>query len=421
MPQKQIKEIYLNENDSLNKLLSSLDMDISKINNSLLTTLESIFINNNNLIGYTKFTINKKRYNVYIFPKLIQFDFFPTEQQKLLYKNYLIDYYKLLTKYERINKTKLNFTKQCSINANKNWGDFFDSLLDNQYEYALTKLLKYIKLFHIKAHERKECYAQSISHPVDILKNVFEFDKSKIHQIEEIYNNSHIKIDYILSVINRFIEISETISNNKKLALNLKRVISNKFNINKVNYQNVLSNTIVNLFKKDEDIHTCLLILLGKESIFNDGLNANCNFIDNLEAIFFKPSEVFEYFVLNYLENKNNIEKIKYHPSYQYIIKDELNEEKINATPDFIIKNENGIDYLLDAKWKILENNKFPEIEDLIKLQKDSNVIKDLYKISINKHALIYPNHNNNVNRNLNINFLPNFRPEIIYIDVLRE
>lgn len=417
----KIKEIFLQENSSLSDLISQLDSNYQKISSPLLKSLETIFINHNDLIGYAKFEINKQKYNVYIFPKIIPFYGVPNEEQKKLYKNYLIDYYKLLTKYEKIKKTKLNFTKQCSINSEKNFGDFFDSLLDNQYEYALRILTKFINKFQIKNNEYINFHAESVSSKIDIMQNILEFNKSKIHQTKENQNNNHIKIDYVLTVLNRFIQINETTSDNKKLALNLKRIISNKFETNKINYQNVLSKKVIQLFNNENEIYTCLLILLGKEAVFNNGENSNCNFVDNLEAIFFKPADVFEYFVLDYLNNQYYpILNVQYHKNFEYTIEDQVKIEKFNATPDFIVKSVNDIEWIYDAKWKILENQSFPEIDDLIKLDKDSNVIKNLYNINVKNTALIYPYHSNNVNRKLKINFLPHFQPNIIYIKVLR-
>jgi hypothetical protein len=417
----KIKEIFLQENATLNDLMEKLDSNAQKISNALLKSLEIIFINHNDLIGYAKFEVNKQKYNIYIFPKIIPFSGIPNDTQKQLYKNYLVDFYKLLTKYEKIKKTKLNFSKQCSINSEKNFGDFFDSLLDNQYKYALSELTKFINKFHIKQNENINFYSQSVSDKIDILQNILEFNKSRIHQIQEKQNNRHIKIDCILAVLNRFIEINETISENKKIALNLKRIISNKFETNKISYQNILSKKFFQLFANDNEIYTCLLILLGKEAVFNNGVNVNCNFVDNLEAIFFKPADVFEYFVLDYLNEKHSPKlDVHYHKNFEYIIKDNNQSQKFNATPDFIVKYESDIEWIYDSKWKILEDNQFPEIEDLIKLEKDSNVIKNLYNFKINNSALVYPCFYGNANRKVSINFLPNFQPELIYVPVLR-
>jgi hypothetical protein len=389
------KHIYLHEGDSWDNIRDILEENGINKNSKIFTVLHGASKKKyNNYIGYIKAYYKTCYYNFYIFPKIIPFESIPTDIDKQNYIYYLNNYFKLKSIYDiklkRNGNLKFDYDFLYSSKSSNFSPDFFSNVITEQYIYALKKIEKLLNCIQTSQDVQEDVISQSIHGEINLRNNMLEFNKSLVHQTIKSTINDAFIVNFIYSKIQYFIDnFSDSISENViVLANKIKRKIKSKYNCFSLDFYNkdILKYQKVFLQSKyTRDIYIMLIILLNNTSIFE---HHNLEEIKEhlkikrikeiTHEIFFNSSSIFEYFVYHNLIKEYGNENIQFKPHVFYTGKISGLTIQRKSEPDFW-QTDINYDVLIDAKWKILDNNA-PNRDDINKLWDDCEKFKLEYK-----------------------------------------
>lgn len=388
--------IFINENDSiLEKIVEKIPYITKEINKKNYTNLKKNIKRNNNNIGFLRFYLfsdsgEKTLFNFYIFPKNIKIKDYPTDEQKYKYQLFLAKMFSIRDKY--ILKEKSNYLADYKIISKLKYNELSD-LFYYLKEKEIINALDRIKIF-IKNEKKPN---NKIINGIDIKKNIKNINKAII--LKNIKNKHEITIfTFILGNIKLLIKknINKEIKDKALLILKLLSGIENKIiDFNEANKKGLFNN-YNKIIKKDLD-----LIFNKNGSIFFE----NIENVEDVDIFLIDPKILFEYYVYDYVKKDYNIVELcknKDKKTSKFTIKkiyDDYKESRDRGSePDLICKKED-ID-IYDIKWKILNNDDYPEESDILKLKRDIDVYA--YKNNVDKNkikaGLFYPKLNNEKN-----------------------
>jgi hypothetical protein len=416
--------IFIRENDSKD-IFDTLSekLDTEKLKKDLKEVFKKVY---NNYVGYYLFKDSGTVYKIFVLPKHIDL---PQEGDQRQEQNairqligYFKIYYELKHKYDKLytdgNKLLPSFYEIAFNSQNK------ESKAQDIEEFAFTKykyFLQEIKKFFYthKTHKRvKTTYiSQSVKYKLNLLANIKEPNKSKIHQEhyqDVIYSNiATIVYGAIKLFLQQKIEIVDKDRKLKKEANNLKNILLKKYKVDKsfsLSVYKLINSKTYKHFKKQKEylaLYGNVLALFGIENFFeeDDGKELNSNI--KRDALFIKPDLMYEWYVYDWIIRKYcrtkkifnidfSIEKDKKqiyikseHNTKNYSIIDVDKNKGIStrfSEPDIVIIGD-GKKVIIDAKWKILEdlhsddkesvNPKGLSMSDVLKLQRDMQVHRE--------------------------------------------
>ncbi len=417
------QDFYFNENTTLLNIIKTIGLSP---NNPIVDVLQKVIFGENNYIGYAKFINNNISQSIFIFPKIISFYNTPKDNDKIQYILFLIDFFRLQKMYPEIKYKQLEF--EFDINSIKgiNFSTFFDSLLNQKFKSALNCILDFVKKTSPLSYIENNFSSSLINNKINIKESIRELNKSIIHQTEIIPSNKLDLLNLLYSIVLKF-SLRKDVAEVALLSKYLLRMMQSKFEVKKIDTSIITKNSVKKLFKNNNNLYKSALILLGKESIFSDDENLKSENYGNIDFVFFDPKLIFEYFVYDYYINsgidKNNIE---YHKNYKYKLLEFKNDEflpideNLKSIPDFVIKNNVGCN-VIDAKWKILKKGN-PDNEDIIKLERDCDVLRSSsHNEIIEEKCLISPENNNQVEKIVSFSFNEKSLIKVKYIPILKK
>jgi len=393
---EKIKEIFISENERLLDKLIDEGVDFREKEKELKEISNKSY---NNKVGYIQFRDKKGNlYKVYVLPKIIKKDEKDKSILKREFASYLNTALNLVGKHKGLNIIEFKHIESLANYLNKGQTSFdsFESVIYKKYEIVLEKMFEYFKRHNPYTIKEEAYFSQTLKHKLDLMKNIKEINKSRIHQKKKeklIYS----EIAYITYKVLNYFESEILINFEKEIKpklqdkiLRLKNLIKKKYkeySTEKAKIKEILSNNVKKLFKtnKDRKIYSYLLTLLGLEMFVED---KKVDYIStNAITFFISPEKIYEVFVYDYLESI--FKDVGFQQSKTYCLKlDNKEEITTESIPDIIIRTENKI-FLIDTKWKILDEIKDISNEDMLKLERDCKVWSDNGKEII--PVLIYP------------------------------
>ncbi len=381
------KLIFVNENENIFEtcIKQGFHLDIKHLE----------FISkkaNNNYIGYYQVLEDDVYYKIYILPKTtprVKND----ETNKKNFIDLLSKYYQLKNQYSSIkpisrDKNIVDFSLESQKEPERS--DELDDFIAYKYSDALQTIENFFKKHKNSLVKEKRFYAQNIRHQFDLKRNILEVDKSKIHQRKkEPYLYSKLAI-ITIEVLHHFLKYKEKNREAKKL----KNRIEAKYSLESYSFKpkEISSKKVLKLFKSsdEKELYLALLTLLGVESYFEDNAYKEMLKLHNQHAHFFRPEKLFEWKVYDYLLKSSEFTELYYEGLHSDVTKQKFSLESeqhvasYHSNPDLIGKKDNK-SFIIDVKWKILNE---PKEIDIQKLARDAKVR------GLSKGILIYPKQN---------------------------
>jgi hypothetical protein len=383
---------FFHENEDLTSFFYS---EIKSNNYFIITEITKNQYNNK--IGFYQFFIDKNKYiKIYIFPKTVSINIYAEKEELIEFFNiYFKEYLRLKKKYHNYKGYKE--VKDNILDIDLNNVSNIEEYIISKYRRSLIEIINFFKKHNKELITSNSFYSQDITNSLDIKKNVFEINKSKIHQREDIILNYSKIAEISLGVIKIFSNLKIPFFNNSNLSIEvkslnnlLKKVIKNRYIFNqnissRAKIQKCLNSKIFNKNSKLLLLKSNLIFLLGWETT-----NSNIK-INDIDSIWFSTEYMYELTVLEYLENLKSTKKFnsltKATKNYNVIIEGEI-QGSINSIPDFIIESEDIL-YIIDAKWKIIYDINSINFLDILKANRDSIIHnKESKKLKI---IIFYP------------------------------
>jgi uncharacterized protein YoxC len=413
-----VKPIFLKENEKdIFRSLQNQGIDTTKFEHHFIDLFNKMY---NNEVGYYIFEQDEQIYKIIILPKTID-EKSPTVQKDFV--NYLLHYHRVNNKY-KFDKTKQIPNSLLSLAFEENNDDKNNSHNPiEEFEYYKYKsILESIEVFFKRHKNYKKVQvdyrSQDIKYKLNLLKNIKELDKTKIHQtqsIEMMYSQiATITHGALKLFAKRRIDIIKDVQYKKQLIQETKKVISfiaKKYPIDK-NYKFSLSklnnSKTTKVYSKKSDTKLLLVdikSLFGFEQMYEDNnLYVNNRYDLTTTSFFIDPILFYEWYVYDILKDfaSTNNYKILFDKDKdnKTIIKYELVSQKFEkdknrtSNPDYIlIDEEKKIKIVLDAKWKNIEKLGDIKSSDFLKLKHDASLLENSYKTI---PYLIYPNYLSN-------------------------
>ena len=374
------KLVFVNENENIFEACLKYKLTI---NDDVYKHLEFISKKaNNNQIGYYQFLQDEVYCKIYILPKTtprVKDD----EENKRNFISLLSKYYELKNEYSSIkpiskNRNIVDFAFESKKESNKS--DELDKFIDYKYKDALQTIEQFFKKHKNSLSKEKKFYAQSIRHHFDLKHNIFELDKSKIHQRKkEPYLYSKLAIISV-EVLHHFLKHKDK----NKEAKKLRNRIESKYRVESYNFKpkEIGSKKVLKLFKSsdEKELYLALLSLLGIENYFEDNSYKAMLKLHNQHAHFFRPEDLYEWVVYDRLIQEYGKEAVQMKSVYKYKIAD----KERDAEPDFVVTSGTET-IVIDAKWKVLDDEIKISFDDVAKLWRDKILSE------ATKAILIYP------------------------------
>ncbi len=378
------KLIFVNENENIFEacIKQGFNLDITHLK----------FISNkanNNYIGYYQFLEGETYYKIYILPKTTP-RVINDETNKRNFIDLLSKYYQLKNRYssikfEKRNRNIVDFSLESQKEQQRS--DKLDDFIAYKYSDALQTVESFFKKHKNSLVKEKRYYSQNIRHQFDLKRNILEADKSKIHQRKkEPYLYSKLAIISV-EVLHYFLKHKSRDREAKKL----KNQIEAKYNLESYSFKpkEISSKKVLKLFKSsdEKELYLALLTLLGVESYFEDNSYKEMLKLHNQHAHFFRPEKLFEWKVYDYLLKSSEFSELYYEGLHnnetkkKFYLQSKEHKEEYSSNPDLIGKKDNEL-FVIDVKWKILDE---PKEIDIQKLARDAKVR------GLSKGILIYP------------------------------
>jgi hypothetical protein len=406
--------IFISENDKniFDELSEKLDI------NKLKMQLKPVFANTyNNKIGYHIFKDNEQIYKILVLPKTIRK---PSQHSKNENKKaieefvaYLVEYYRIKSKYRlnsKLEQDPISSYAEMSFESTK--GYLGSNSTEELFFYKYDDVLSVIEAFFQRRRSyqklKTEYSSQVLKHRVDLLKNIREMDKTKIHQTkleESVYSEmatiAYGAVKLFARLKLELLEANEDDSLTKKIweyknnlarrAEEIQLLLQKRFKVEQgysISSSRLVSSKIANVFRKKQEhreLYRCLLTLFGVEHFLDDEpQDRELSYDVASESVFFDPAKFYEWYVYDYLSSKIDSEKQVLFAEKEDDKKEITKEYKyfhhkesiIESKPDIIIKDKIANELLticvIDAKWKNIGN--LPELSDVLKLQRDCEV-----------------------------------------------
>ena len=413
-----IQTIFLKENEKdIFHSLQNQGIDTSKFEHHFIDLFNKIY---NNEVGYYIFQQDGQIYKIIILPKMID-EKSPTVQKEFV--DYLLHYHRVNNKY-KFDTTKQIANSLLSLAFEENNQDENNSHNPiEEFEYYKYKsILESIEVFFKRHKNYKKVQvdykSQDIKYKLNLLKNIKELDKTKIHQtqsIEMMYSQIATITNGALKLFaKRRIDIIKDAEYKKLLVQETKKVISfiaKKYPIDK-NYKFSLSklnnSKTTKVYSKKSDTKLLLVdikSLFGFEQMYEDNnLYVNNRYDLTTTSFFIDPILFYEWYVYDILKDfaSTNNYKILFDKDkenktiieYDLISKMFEKDTARSSNPDYIlIDEEKKIKIVLDAKWKNIEKLGDIKSSDFLKLKHDASLLENSYKTI---PYLIYPNYLSN-------------------------
>lgn len=410
-----VKPIFLKENEKdIFRSLQNQGIDTTKFEHHFIDLFNKMY---NNEVGYYIFEQDEQIYKIIILPKTID-EKSPTVQKDFV--NYLLHYHRVNNKY-KFDKTKQIPNSLLSLAFEENNDDKNNSHNPiEEFEYYKYKsILESIEVFFKRHKNYKKVQvdykSQDIKYKLNLLKNIKELDKTKIHQtqsIEMMYSQiATITHGALKLFAKRRIDIIKDVQYKKQLIQETKKVISfiaKKYPIDK-NYKFSLSklnnSKTTKVYSKKSDTKLLLVdikSLFGFEQMYEDNnLYVNNRYDLTTTSFFIDPILFYEWYVYDILKDfaSTNNYKILFDKDkenktiieYDLISKMFEKDTARSSNPDYIlIDEEKKIKIVLDAKWKNIEKLGDIKSSDFLKLKHDASLLENSYKTI---PYLIYPNY----------------------------
>jgi hypothetical protein len=376
--------IFVNENENIFEACTKQGISVDIKHLGFISTKA-----NNNYIGYYQFLQDEVYYKIYILPKTtprVEND----EENRRNFITLLSKYYELKNRYSSIkpttkNRNVVDFALESE--KEKNRSDELDDFIAYKYRKTLQNIEKFFKKHKNLLVKEKKFYAQSIKERFDLKRNILEADKSKIHQRkkEPYLYSKHAIIS--VEVLHYFIKHKGKNREAKKL----KNRIEAKYKVESYHFKTkeITSKKVLKLFKSsdEKELYLALLTLLGVESYFEDNSYKEMLKLHHQHAHFFRPESVFEWKVYDYLLKSSEFTALHYEGLHadktktEFFLKSEEHSKRYSSNPDLIGEKE-GESYIIDAKWKLLDE---PQEGDIQKLARDAKIR------GFKRGILIYP------------------------------
>ncbi|WP_457745486.1 hypothetical protein [Sulfurimonas sp.] len=413
--------IFIRENDSKD-IFDTLSekLDTEKLKKDLKEVFKKVY---NNYVGYYLFKDSGIVYKIFVLPKHIDL---PQEGNQHQEQNairqllgYFKIYYELKHKYDKLytdgNKPLPSFYEIAFSSQNKESKaqdiQDIEEFAFTKYKYFLQEIKKFFDTH--KTHKRvKTAYiSQSVKYKLNLLANIKEPNKSKIHQEQYqdvIYSNiATIVYGAIKLFLQQKIEIVDKDRKLKKEANNLKNILLKKYKVDKsfsLSVHKLINSKTYKHFKKQKEylaLYSNVLALFGIENFFEEDDRKELNSNIKRDALFIKPDLMYEWYVYDWIIRKYcrakkifNIDFSIEKDEEQIYIKSKYNKKAYeiaelpknkkvssrSSEPDIVILGD-GKKVIIDAKWKILEdlnsddkasaNPKGLSMSDVLKLQRD--------------------------------------------------
>jgi hypothetical protein len=268
-----------------------------------------------------------------------------------------------------------------------------DDYFEEKYKEALKSILAFFKKHKSVNVVSNEYVDSSFNDRLNIKRSVLEPNKSRIHQIRDI-EVSYSELanitkacllhfdKYTIPLLNPSKNTSATDLSVKDHCLSLDRVISKSFTIKSFKFSPsfMLKSRVKKLFYKNRQTKTLfnnLLVLLGSD-VFNDSATK----VECMLSVFYNPAKMFELHVHNVLSSTLANHGFSIYEQEEFLTpllqvsndkkKDGLSGHK--AVPDHIFLNDT-IAFVLDSKWKNLDDFIGIKQPDIFKLMRDKKVL----------------------------------------------
>lgn len=358
---------------------------------------------NNNYIGYYQFYSKNSYYKIYILPKIFLDMQISENQLTNMFIEFLKQYYRLKLKYGNNISTKDIHGNMTDLILDKDSLDSslnIDDFLYLKYMNALQVIQRFFQKHRRQKFINKPYSSQSIQHKLYLQANIRSIDKSVIHQIKK-EPLSYSKLASISLFVLK--EFKRNILPRTKLSKDIESLttsninyIQKRFAFDKkfsISARELSAHKTSKLFSKNKEhkeLYKSLLILLGLEH-FDEGPNTGKSTkVENMISIFFKPDDLFEWIVYDYLIEKHTGKVLKdgLHKDSRktyYLRNSNDTTTKKSSQPDFVIHELSNNPIIIDAKWKTPSSFSKIHYEDVAKLKRDC-ILRDTYNA-----ILIYP------------------------------
>ena len=179
--------IFISENDKKDEIFEKLvdKLDANKLKNEIKAVFKKA---SNYYVGYYLFQDGNEYYKIFILPKNIPLPKSASDEKETIkqFLSYLKIYYKLKSTHDnyKINDLKISSFSEFAFdtsNGQKSTNNM-EEFIFYKYKFIIQEILKFFNSH--KSHKRvKHHYiSQTIKHKINLLSNIKEIDKTKIHQ-----------------------------------------------------------------------------------------------------------------------------------------------------------------------------------------------------------------------------------------------
>lgn len=399
--------IFISENDKKDETFDKLvdKLDVNKLKNEIKAVFKKA---SNNYIGYYLFQDSDKYYKIFVLPKNIPLPKSNNESEEReaikQFLSYLKIYYKLKSTYHPDYKIKdlgiASLTEFAfdSSSAKKSTNDI-EEFIFYKYKFIIQEILNFFNSH--KSHKRvnHNYISQTIKHKINLLSNIKEIDKTKIHQerYEDVIYSQIATVAYgaIKLFIRQKIDLVAKVNHNELLQLSLKlqNLLLKKYNLDKsyhLSLPKLTGTKTYKYFKKKQTnkvLYSNILSLFGLEHFFDDNGDKDINRNIKSDSLFLRPETMYEWYVYDILkkyakESDKTIlfDKLGSKTTTEYELKTQKKSISKSSKPDYVLIDDlNSIKIIIDAKWKNTDINSSKTIEpsDYLKLKLDSSLLDD--------------------------------------------
>jgi len=398
--------IFISENDKKDEIFDKLvdTLDAKKLKNEIKAVFKKA---SNYYVGYYLFQDGDEYYKIFILPKNIPLpksDSVSDEKETIQqFLKYLKIYYKLKSTHTNYKIKDLEISSLSEFafdisNGQKSTNNM-EEFIFYKYKFIIQEILNFFNSH--KSHKRvKHNYiSQTIKHKINLLSNIKEIDKTKIHQerYEDVIYSLVATVAYgaIKLFIRQKIDLVEINSRDKLLQLSIKlqNLLLKKYNLDKsynLSLPKLIGAKTYKYFKKKQvnrALYSNILSLFGLEHFFDDNGNKDINRNIKSDSLFLRPEIMYEWYVYDILskyakENNKTIlfDKIDSGTTIEYKLKTQNEPISKKSEPDYVLVDDiNNIKIVIDAKWKIADINSAKTIQpsDYLKLKLDSSLVED--------------------------------------------
>lgn len=437
--------IFISENDKKDEIFEKLvdKLDANKLKNEIKAVFKKA---SNYYVGYYLFQDGDKYYKIFVLPKNIFLPITDNEddEKKTIkqFLKYLKVYYKLKSKYYPVYKIKdleipsLTEFAFDSSNAQKSTTEI-EEFIFYKYKFIIQEILKFFNSH--KSHKRvKHNYiSQTIKHKINLLSNIKEIDKTKIHQerYEDIIYSQIATVAY--GAVKLFIrqKIDLVAKDNREellqLTIKLQNLLLKKYNLDKsynLSLSKLIGTKTYKFFKKkqiNQILYSNILSLFGLEHFFDDKGDKDINRNIKSDSLFLRPELMYEWYVYDILSKYAKgsgktilFDKIEKGTTSSYELKTSKRIISKESKPDYVlIDDRNNIKIVIDAKWKNADINSSKKFkpDDYLKLKLDASLLEDAKYKTIS--CLVYP-HIITGNDRISMNIDKEFNFTILQVDM---